>query len=103
MNLRPEATPYNMDWLFFAALADPPVLPDPLLALVPEVVPAVEAELEPEPETAPPPLDFEDDAEVDALPAFAFVVPDFRTYDGILAVFFFVFMTFCAVMAISLA
>ena len=116
MNPSPLATPYRMEALFFEELL--PLEPELLLLELPldfAVVfeEAEEAVLLPEPELpvdvplledlAPLEAAFVLLVDVDAVPALACVVPDFRIYDGISTVLRDVVLIFCAVSVTSRA
>ena len=73
-----------MDWLFFALLS--------------ELLLDADDELD-----TPAELDFPEEADTDAVPAFAIVFPLFSTYDGMITVRTFVILTFCKDKEISLA
>ena len=73
-----------MDWLFFALLS--------------ELLLDADDELD-----TPAELDFPEEADADAVPAFAIVFPPFSTYDGMITVRTFVILTFCKDKEISLA
>ena len=107
MNPSPLATPYRMEALFFEELevllleleltfAEADELAVPLLPAATPVaaLPLLEVVLA---------LDFLLDVDVDAVPALACVVPDFRIYDGISTIFRAVALIFCAVSVTSRA
>lgn len=88
------ATPYKMDWLFFEELFPDALLEDELLDEPPETVLLEDALLEAVLAGEPDLLLV---ADVWLFPVFVFVSPLFSLYFGTLTVFFFVFLTFCAV------
>ncbi len=85
------ATPYKIDWLFFDELA---LLVEALPDELPEAVLLDDVLLEVVLFEEPDLLLVGD---VWLFPAFVFVCPLFNLYFGTLTVFFFVFLTFCAV------